>query len=363
MNILILTNHLNRGGITTYVVNAAQGLEKKGHQVWIASQGGEMEHKVLHRVLNIKGKNAFSLHNLRQLKALGTIIADISPDIIWAHTRITMVLSDLASRRWKIPYITTFHGFFHPKLSRVLFKAEGKVAIAVSESVKRHMVKELKISSDKVRLVYNALPKEYLHGLRLKRQRLKDIAKYHLGVADRGFVIGSLSRINPAKGYNTLIDAFERLPSDIWLVIVGQGDEKQTRWLRERITSSKARDRIRWLPYLTDPAIFWAGIDVFALASHREGFGFTLLEAMACGVPIIATRSGGPEEVLGEELKDLLVDVGDSPTLADRLMKLQNDSQFYEIASQRALHRVNKFDFDSFIHEIESIILNVSRRQ
>ncbi len=357
MNLLILTNHLNTGGISTYVVNASKALAERGYQVIVASRGGDLEDQVpIHVSLQVTGKNAFSWPNLSLIRDLGKVVERYDIDVLWAHTRITMVLSHFY--RWfrRIPIVTTYHGFFSYNLGRRLVKACGDKAIAISSAVREHMISHLKIPENKVVLVPNALPSSHLHLLRAKRSAMRSVSKRNLGLPDSAFVVGMLCRINEGKGYHLVVEALKDLP-EIWFLMVGKADNRKK--VQRVLESSPARGRILWYEDLDGPDLFWSAIDVFLMPSLKEGFGFTLLEALGCGIPCIVSDSGGPPEVVRDGREGLVVPPGDVPSLSLAIQRLYKDRKLYERLSESALRRITDFSFDTFLDRIDLVLKSV----
>ena len=127
MKVLLLTTHLNIGGVSVYTVNLAKGLARKGIQVWIASGGGELE-KVLgkenipHHRIDVKTKFEFHPKLIFAFSRLIKFVRENSIDVIHAQTRVTQVLAHLLSTFSRASYVSTCHGFFKKtRISRRLF--------------------------------------------------------------------------------------------------------------------------------------------------------------------------------------------------------------------------------------------------
>ena len=140
MKVLHLTTHLNVGGITSYLYQLSQGLQKIGVQVSIASSGGMCSSKFeeqkipIYRIpLNTKSelspKLALSFLSLKRL------YQKEHWDLLHAHTRVSQCLAQALSFYCNIPYVTTFHGFYHHHLGRKLFPCLGQKTIANSHAV------------------------------------------------------------------------------------------------------------------------------------------------------------------------------------------------------------------------------------
>lgn len=145
----------------------------------------------------------------------------------------------------------------------------------------------------------------------------------------RGFRFISVGSLIPRKGYDSLIEAFSKLDSNIEvsLEIVGKGEEYDN--LQQLIIKYNQEKRIRLTGVKTPEEVseMVGNSDCFVLASQSETFGIVYIEAMAKGLPVIATRCGGPEEFVNEK-NGILVDVDDVKALADAMeymMEHQSD--------------------------------------
>ena len=122
-----------------------------------------------------------------------------------------------------------------------------------------------------------------------------------------GPIVVAAGRLAGVKNYPLLIEAFSRLPTrpmpNLW--ILGDGPERAR--LEQYVHDRGLGDRVRFWGFQPNPWSLIAGADVFVLTSTYEGFGNVLIEAMACGTPVIATRSPGTEEIIEHEHTGLLV--------------------------------------------------------
>jgi glycosyltransferase involved in cell wall biosynthesis len=148
------------------------------------------------------------------------------------------------------------------------------------------------------------------------------------GISDDALLVGTVGRIDTWKGLEVLLEAagLLRAGGAGWLVAIGgltvRGKEAYEATLRSR---AEATEGVIWLGATDDVAALMADLDVFVLASTQpEPFGIVMVEALACGVPVVATAAGGPLEVLGDAPSDVgrLVPPGDSGALAAAVIDL-----------------------------------------
>ena len=161
-------------------------------------------------------------------------------------------------------------------------------------------------------------------------------------------LICSVANVIPRKGQDTLVAALplvrERL-GDVRLVLVGRfDDEPYLARLEAMADELGVTDHVAFVGYRPDSLPFIAHADVFALASVSEGMGIVLVEAMACGVPVVATDCpSGPSFVLEEGAAGRLVPVGAPPAMADAMVELLTDCGLRERLVLRGRHRAEYF--------------------
>ncbi len=155
----------------------------------------------------------------------------------------------------------------------------------------------------------------------------RERCKAEFGLAPGVPTVGALGRLDPRKGFDLFMLCAERLVRrglDVqFLLSTGTGSDASEVGERTRLeglwNDLGLRDRLRWVDIVPQERLprFYGALDVFVLPSRYELFGIVMLEAMACGVPVVATDNGGPAEVVRPGVDGLLVDVTDVDALAD----------------------------------------------
>jgi len=164
-------------------------------------------------------------------------------------------------------------------------------------------------------------------GVDSKRYTPEPDAKLRLAeryaIRSEEIVLVTVSFLNPIKHTETILEACSLLVErGVRLRLLVAGDGPRRRELEALCQTIGIADRVHWLGHCDDPRQLLQGGDVFALASVGEAFGFVLCEAMACGIPVVATRSGGIVEVVEDGKTGLLVPPLDPGALADSIQQL-----------------------------------------
>jgi glycosyltransferase involved in cell wall biosynthesis len=232
----------------------------------------------------------------------------------------------LAVARWhRLPLVSTCHGFvgidrrlrFYNALDARLLRSFTRV-IAVSHRMKEDLVAH-GLSDDRVEVIANAVAEAPVGERAADRQS----ARSRLGIADGEFVFGYVGRLSEEKGVHYLLDAAAQTrtcSTPCRFVIVGDGPQ---RGALEALARKHALDgTVVFTGFQGDTAPWYAAMDAFVLPSVTEGTPMALLEAMACGVPSIASAVGGVPAVIADGHNGLLVRPADVEHLSTQMRAL-----------------------------------------
>ncbi|MFN3476312.1 MAG: glycosyltransferase family 4 protein [Candidatus Methylomirabilales bacterium] len=178
--------------------------------------------------------------------------------------------------------------------------------------------------------------------------------KVSLGLPPEAFLIGSVGRLEPIKGPRYLLEAFQALAPrfpHLSLAFVGEGELLPE--LRSYAKSEGLADRVLFLGWRDDVPVLLHAFDLFVLPSLNEGMGRALVEAMATGLPIVATRACGIPEVVGEA--GLLVEAGNARALADGIEQLLLDPALRSRLGVMARERARAYSVEMMLLKIEAL--------
>ncbi|MCS6305653.1 MAG: glycosyltransferase family 4 protein [Nitrospira sp.] len=267
--------------------------------------------------------------------------------LIHAHEFSAIVYGWIVSRLARIPFIGTIHGknyFWEKARRRAAYRIIARTAtlVAVSEDLKRFVVERIGIPADRIKVIYNGVtPSPPVNDAEVERCRVE------LGIQAGDIVLGSVGSLYPVKGHTFLLDAMqavlERFPNTV-LIIAGRGELEVP--LKDQAKSLGIEQNIRLLGMRQDIPRLLALMDVFVLPSLSEGLSMALLEAMAAGKPVVATRVGGNPELVQQGHAGLLVPSQDAGGLADALIVLLGDPITLRRFGEAGAERVRK-DFST----------------
>jgi glycosyltransferase involved in cell wall biosynthesis len=176
-------------------------------------------------------------------------------------------------------------------------------------------------------------------------------------------VIGTAARLEPVKGLEFLLRAFARIRQnnpDTLLEIAGDGSQRDA--LESQARNLGIADSVRFLGWVSDVQSVMRRWHIFALASVEEGFGLAVLEAMALGLPVLATAVGGIPEIVTDDKDGLLIDPRNVDHLANGLERLINSPELCARLGQNARTKATDFSVARMAHEVESVYELVLRK-
>lgn len=228
----------------------------------------------------------------------------------------------------------TFERWLSKNPLRFLYRAWSRFVriIAVSRVVHDQLVETIRVQPERIQIIYNGID---LKRFSMRDRRWEDAARFN---------IGCIARLENEKGIEFLIQAVKIIREFIpyvRLIIVGEGGERRKlTWLAERLN---LKEYVQWVGYQKAIEKWYGYFDVYVLPSVvRESFGITLVEAMASGVPAVASRIGGTPEIVEHKVTGLLAEPGNSRDLADKLLYLYNNRESAKDMSVLARKRVEE---------------------
>lgn len=364
MNILFVINSLNYGGAERYVSVLSHALVEQGDKVVIISTGGalveQLNKKVSHRkVDSIPDSSRDGL--IKTARSIEIICKSNQIDLVNCNSVTAFRAANLARRLIQAPVIYTAHAVEQSKLPVIgaeLDKSVDKV-IAVSNFIKHHLIKTGLISS-KINLIYHGVDTN-----KFKERSVDSSIKTSLGIKSDEGVVMCVARLESEKGIDRLIMSVPVVRSrgnHIKIVIVGGGSRRKEYEKLSNLLGVK--DAVLFLGSREDVADLLGIADVFCLPSINEALSFAILEAMAEGKPVVATKVGGIPEVVVDQVTGLLVPPGDIRGLAKSINLLLENKPLAKQLGASAKKRIeDRFRFDRMLEQTFSIYEEVLEEQ
>ncbi len=235
-------------------------------------------------------------------------------DIVHSHGKGAGLYGRLAARRGGIPAVHTFHGIHYADypvgggrayvmLERGLARIT-KAVVHVSESQALEAAALGLAPAGRSHVIVNGVDADRIAAAAMTRAAARQILQLEPGA----LVLGTVARFDPVKALDTLLRAFAVVAADrpaARLLIVGDGPEGPR--LRALAATLGIEDRVRLPGFVADASRLLPALDLYVSASRKEGLPLALLEAMACGLPVAATRVPGHVDVVEQGVTGLLV--------------------------------------------------------
>lgn len=227
-----------------------------------------------------------------------------------------------------------------------MLKGADDLLVAESEATRRYMIDRLRYQEARVRTIYNGVEPESADPA--FRQRLRG----ELGLSSGELLIGSAGRLDAQKAHWVLIDAIARMPRLAGrCIIIGQGPEQLN--LEARIKALGLQGRVILAGEKSDLSPWLSAMDVFVLPSLWEGLPNALLEAMALGLPCVASAVDGVPELIEDGKSGMLAPAGDATALAARISELASGLELRQRLGEAAKARTSAFSVERMIRAYE----------
>ncbi len=334
------------GGLELYMMRASRYLSEQGECISVINESGKLKsyyENTPYRYFTLKRRNVF--FSWLTARDLARIIDNEAIDVLHAHWTKdlpTAVIAKLLSKR-KPKVIQSRHmtmtrfkdDLYHRFLYRNL-----DLMLAVTQQVRSQIEKFIPASiCPKVETLYIGAEQPIIISEEEKKERREQI-----GLAD-SFTVGIVGRIEPQKGQWVVIDAIEKLIKqgiDARALIIGHAmSEEYLNTLQKDVIMRGLKDRIIFTGFTREAQTMMQLCDVMVLATENETFGLVLIEAMMCGICVVGSDSGGPLEIIDDNVNGLLFKTFDADDLADKLILLHQDGnirkKYAEAGKQKAL--------------------------
>ena len=338
LRLLWLIDSLTVGGAEALVVPFARRLDRQRFQLIVCAlstiAGNPIEQRLRDEGIAVVNLGARSLRDVGAFRRLERLVRAERIDLVHAHLTYSAIWSALLSRRTGIPSVASLHvapaasravqatrrqkvlTTIRDLLMRFAVSRWSSRVIMVSDALRDLYLAEGGIRPSKIRVVRNGIEVErFEHDPAETRNRLLD----EFGLLPGVPVVATVSVLREGKGIDVLLDAARQVTEASFL-IVGDGP-KAEEW-RQLAARNGVAARVRWAGHRDDVDALLAGCDLFAHPTFSDAFPTVLLEAMAAGLPVVASKVGCIPEIVEHEITGVLVPPGDAGRLAGALADL-----------------------------------------
>lgn len=348
------------GGLETWTQNIAERLADKAEIFVVTGKVKSQPNEEIKNGVKIFRTSLFFLKDLSYsspvylLTALPFIffkslelIGKEKINILHCQGFLSSLIGYLLLKLSGIPYLVTVQRLEDKNWLKKIVYRNAACCIAASSAIKKYFEE---IGSKNIEIIPNGINVSRFQNLNREESRMK------LGLKDE-FVIMTVARLEKRKGIQHLIEAVKnnQLSGNYQLLIIGDGDERKN--LENLAQTLNLKDKVKFLGPIPNEKIpgYLAAADCFILPSLKEGFGISILEAMAAGVPVIATRVGGILDIIKDGKNGILVEPQNSNEISDAVLKIHSQPEFKQKLVNSARAELTSFEWGNIADKVYKI--------
>jgi len=315
VKVLVVADKLAYDSATSQCIDLVRALRSRNVPCQVCSTGGE-----LRPVLAAMGVESYLIKfNYFSFRRLIKYLREFRPEIVHAFGNRGLRPARRIAPRLDVRYVVTLHGV--PDISDPpVAGADLAGVIAINQGIREALVNQQGVPRGRVRVIPCGIDIDRFAAVRRVPRGPGHIP-----------VIGCVGRMEAGKGQDVLIRALKRIAergSEALLLLIGEGPQEPA--LRRLARDEGIAGLVTFGAPMRDVAEVFRLLDILAIPTIREGTGFAALEAMACGVPVIATGVGEFLSLIEDERTGLLSPPGDADALADRIERILGDPDLTE---------------------------------
>ena len=364
IRILHILDSLQIGGLENGVVNLVNSLDpcKYNHVICCLREVGLMAERIDRKDTEIISMGNDSTDYFMPIKLMH-LISRIRPQVV--HTRNWGTIDGIiAAKLARVKYVihgehgrefTDLYGSnYRRNLARWALGRWVNFFVAVSDEIKSWLLNQVGIPGGKIVTIINGVDTKKFSPPSDKKKSKQDI-----GIDPNTFIVGTVGRLDKVKNYEMLIKAMPLKSSKFpyKLILIGDGPERANLEAFVRIHGLSNVDFLGEKQNIHD---YLQIFDLFVLTSVGEGISNTILEAMATGLPVIATRVGGNPEIVEDSVTGSLIPSGDHALLSEMITKYMNDRSLCERQVQAGRSRCEKlFSLNVMVEKYDRLYSNL----
>jgi glycosyltransferase involved in cell wall biosynthesis len=372
--VLFIVTRLDRGGVPEVLLPLAERLKARGFDLELASGRTRNPPTALDDFTDRSGipilrvpflqRSVSPIRDALAWRSIRRLIRRRQPAIVHTHTSKAGFLGRLAAHRLRCPAVVhsphghLFYGYASPAVTQAYVQLERaaaawchRICTLTEESIRSHLARGIGREEQ-----YVAIP----GGIELERfarpSRGREEVRREFGLPPEAPVVGWIGRLEPVKGGDLFLQALREVRArhpQVRAIIVGEGSRREA--LAALAKELRLSDAVTFTGYREDIPDLMHAFTVYALTSRNEGLGRTILEAMACGVPVVATRVGGVPEVVEDGISGLLTSPDDTGALAAAMLDALVDPELRRRLSEGGLRRVQHFTLDRMVDQTAAL--------
>lgn len=353
--IVLVILHINaskewRGG-ENQVLYLAQGLRKSGiPQTLFLQPGCPLAEKAKREGLDVVEFPMRSEFDWKAIRKIRETIAEKNIELVHTHTSHAHSLAFFAKKKkdnWKlivarrVDFRVAKNWFSKWKFTSPLID----MVVGVSRCIQNYLIQD-GLNPSKTLTIHSGIDPNSFKKLPSREPLIQE-----LGLDKSTLTIGIIAALVDHKDHKTFLSAISKITTEqkFQALILGEGKLEES--LKIQAKDLGIEDRVRFLGFREDVPAFLNLFDIFCLSSKEEGLGTAILDAMASGLPVVATRAGGIPEMVVPEKGGFLCGVGDSDCLAEKFRQLLESEQLRKKMGEYNRERVQDFSHEETIRK------------
>lgn len=348
-----------------FLVPHIKFLEKLGNKVDVAcNRSGFFFDELIQQGLNVHeinfARNPLHLRNLKAESQLKALVKENKYDLIWCHQPVGGVMGRRVGKKFKIPVVYTAHGFHFfagaPLVNRIVYKTIEKHYAKCTDALVTMNDEDFENAKKfKAKRVYK------INGIGIDLNKFKPEESFDrnsfrksLGLAENDFVIISIGELNENKNLITAIKAIKDCENkNVKLISLGQGPLRKE--FEEFVSKNELNDRVQFLGFRKDVISCLQSADCFVMPSFREGLPKSMMEAMALGLPTVASNIRGCRDLTIDGKGGILCNPSKPEEFASAFDKLSRDKSLCEKMGRFNKQQIKQYDIEKVIEQMTKI--------
>lgn len=349
------------GGAENMVLSLASGLVAAGIDAQVFTERpGWMTERAKARGLSVSSDAQATGIDWRWIVRLARRMRRERVDLFHSHEFNMNILGGAAAKLACIPHVATIHGrhWVADSPRRVwayrAMRRLGVPIVAVSEDLRTYLAEGFGLDPQTLEVIHNGIPMPPDRiDAGAKHKEAQTAARRQLGLPDAGALLACIGNLYPVKHHACLVRALPSLP-ETHVAIAGRGEEENN--LTGLASDLGVGDRLHLLGLLDDVVPLLCAADVFVHPSLSEGLPLAVLEAMAHGLPIVASRVGGIPEAIEAGVSGALVPPDDADALAETIAQiLESPERSRALAQQARARAIAEFSVDTMVDRYQRL--------
>ena len=371
IRVLMVIHSFSVGGGEKQFLNLIKGLDRNKFEIEVCSFGlgeycNELPQDIVYHCIQKKSKYSI----LKLIAGLAKVIRQRKPDLIYTRMQYATFIANIARSifRFNVPIVANEE---HNRKQEIMNLKNNKIARYLSEKrlefaygssdfvlvptqgVKEDIVRAYRLNPSLVRVINNSVD---IDQIRKSLSHTIQLPSWW----NSSFKLVAFGRLAERKGHDFLLKVFGEVvkKSNSELIFIGDGEQKAE--LENMVSKMCLTGKVHFMGYVNNPYYYISKCNLFVMSSLWEGFGNVIIEAMACGLPVVVTNfKHGPHEILKGSSCGYIISDRSVNEMSCKIIELYNNRNLLSVLSRNAINRANDFRLNKVVGEFENAFTQV----